>query len=391
MGDVRLAGGALLALVGGDREVEGLADRLEIGARVLLEDRPRRARAGAPRDRGPCRAGRRRRPAHGAGPRRDAAVAVGGLGAWCRGWPSVQGYPQPKPARCSAGLGLGTLVPGHRAVRADDRALVALAGEQDDVAGAGPLERRLDGGPAVGDQRAGRGRGAGRRPRRRARSRRGSPSRSSPRGSSSVTTTSRPRSPAIRPISGRLAVSRSPADPKTAISPPPREAASGREQVEHGLERGRAVGVVDDDPERLAELDPLHPAGHAVDRREAVADGRRVEPDRLAEGDDRQRVVDVEPAGEPELERSRRPTGRRRRCGGRGVLLDAGRPDVGGRVRAVGQDPGAGLLGDADERAGRRVVGVDDAGRRPAERLAGLAHGSRAPASRSNSDSFASR
>ena len=29
---------------------------------------------------------------------------------------------------------------------------------------------------------------------------------------------------------------------------------------------------------------------------EAVADGRRVEPDRLAERDDRQGVVDVEPA-----------------------------------------------------------------------------------------------
>ena len=52
-------------------------------------------------------------------------------------------------------------------------------------------------------------------------------SRSSPRGSSSVTTTSRARSAAIRPISGRFAVSRSPADPKTAMTPPPRAAATG--------------------------------------------------------------------------------------------------------------------------------------------------------------------
>ena len=39
VGDVRLAGRALLALVGRDREVERLADRLEVGARVLGEDR----------------------------------------------------------------------------------------------------------------------------------------------------------------------------------------------------------------------------------------------------------------------------------------------------------------------------------------------------------------
>ena len=51
--------------------------------------------------------------------------------------------------------------------------------------------------------------------------------RSSVRGSSSVTTTSRQRSPATRPIIGRLATSRSPAEPKTAISPPPPAAASG--------------------------------------------------------------------------------------------------------------------------------------------------------------------
>ena len=39
MRDVRLAGRPLLALVGDDREIERLADRLEVGAGVLLEDR----------------------------------------------------------------------------------------------------------------------------------------------------------------------------------------------------------------------------------------------------------------------------------------------------------------------------------------------------------------
>ena len=42
---------------------------------------------------------------------------------------------------------------------------------------------------------------------------------------------------------------------------------------------------------------------------EAVADGRRVEAQRLAEGDDRQRVVHVEPAGQPKLERAFAPDG----------------------------------------------------------------------------------
>ena len=44
------------------------------------------------------------------------------------------------------------------------------------------------------------------------------------------------------------------------------------------------------------------------------------------------------------------------------VLLDAGGADVGGRIGPVRQDPGAGLLGDPDERAGGRIVGVDDPG-----------------------------
>src|SRR5258705_2270322 len=47
--------------------------------------------------------------------------------------------------------GLVALVPRNRAVRADDGLLVALAGQQDDVARAGALDRGLDGGAPVGD------------------------------------------------------------------------------------------------------------------------------------------------------------------------------------------------------------------------------------------------
>ena len=98
-------------------------------------------------------------------------------------------------------------------------------------------------------------------------------------------------------------MSRSPADPNTAISPPPRAAATGASSVEDRLERRGRVGVVDDDAERLARVDRLHPARDALDGLEAGADRGRVEPEPLAERDDRERVVGVEPAGEAELER----------------------------------------------------------------------------------------
>ena len=43
--------------------------------------------------------------------------------------------------------------------------------------------------------------------------------------------------------------------------------------------------------------------GTPPDRARPVPDRRRVEPEGLAERDGRERVVDVEPAGQPELER----------------------------------------------------------------------------------------
>ena len=88
--------------------------------------------------------------------------------------------------------------------------------------------------------------------------------------------------------------------------------------------------VVDDDPERLARIDALHPPGHALDRLEAAADGGRVKPEALAQRDHRERVVDVEPPGEPELQAPGRPRRPRSRPGAARVLLDRGRPDVGG-------------------------------------------------------------
>src|SRR5579862_1569480 len=50
------------------------------------------------------------------------------------------------------GFDLGALVPGDGTVRADDRALVAFAGEDDDIALARLLEGQRDRRPPVGDQ-----------------------------------------------------------------------------------------------------------------------------------------------------------------------------------------------------------------------------------------------
>ena len=221
MGDVRLAGRPLLALVRGDGEVERPADRFEVGAGVLGRGSSRTAAARIASRSGPC-AGRGpgaddRRTARTRARRRArrSAVLVRGvvLAIDARIRSAVAGPVQ-------RGFGLGALVPRRRPVRADDRLLVALAGEQHDVAGAGALEGGLDRRAAVGDDEqvvvAALAGGL-----RAARDLVEDPSRSSPRGSSSVTTTIRARSPAIRPISGRLAVSRSPAEPKTAIRPPP--------------------------------------------------------------------------------------------------------------------------------------------------------------------------
>ena len=263
---------------------------------------------------------------------------------------------------------------------------MALAGEQHDVARAGALDGRLDGGPAVGDD----------------------------------------QQVVVAPLAGGLRATRDLVEDRVAVlaarvlvgddddpgslaGDPAHQRALGRvplagraedgdqsptgrrrqrrQEVEDGLERRRAVGEVDDDAERLAELDPLHPPGHDADRGEAGADRGRVEADRLAERHDRERVVDVEPADEAEID-DRAP--RRGVVGDPEavlVLLDAGGADVGRRVGAVGQDPGAGLLGDADEGGRARIVGVDDPGRGPRS-WPGLAT---CGARRSNRRSFASR
>ena len=171
-------------------------------------------------------------------------------------------------------------------------------------------------------------------------------SRSSPRGSSSVTTTSRARSPAIRPICGRFAVSRSPADPKTAISPrrgppPPGRAGRARSRATPGCGRSRR---------RPRTAGRHRPAPSGPGR-------RRGRPGRAGPRPDRGRAPRPSATTASALWTLNRPARRssrdRRRPARRddrdaqavGVLLDARRADVGGRLRAVGEDPGAGIAG----------------------------------------------
>src|SRR6476646_5777163 len=77
------------------------------------------------------------------------AVVLGvGLGVAVAIRPRI---PSAEPRTVQRGLRLGTLVPWSRTVGAEDRLLVALAGQQHDVAGAGTLDGCLDGFAAVGD------------------------------------------------------------------------------------------------------------------------------------------------------------------------------------------------------------------------------------------------
>ena len=103
-------------------------------------------------------------------------------------------------------------------------------------------------------------------------------SRSSPRGSSSVTITSRQRSPAMLAHHRALVAVALPCRAEDRDQPAAAGRRDRREQVEDRVERGRAMGVVDDHGERLAAFDPLHPArdpGHAL---EARADDRGSRP-----------------------------------------------------------------------------------------------------------------
>ena len=144
---------------------------------------------------------------------------------------------------------------------------MALAGEQHDVAGPGPLERRGDGlraGP--GSPRTSTPAAPARRTRRRARSRRRSPAGSSPRGSSSVATTRRQRSPGDPAHRGPLRRVALAARPEHGDQPAAARGGDRREQVQDGLRATPASGRSRRSPPNgWPCLDPLHPARDALD------------------------------------------------------------------------------------------------------------------------------
>ena len=149
--------------------------------------------------------------------------------------------------------------------------LVALAGDQHDVAGLAHRRARA-GSPPRGRARRD---SAGCPPRgclRRSPAR--SPAASSLRGLSLVTTTRSASVAAMRPISGRLPVSRSPPQPNTHGERAP--AAHRRAQRgERLLERVGRVRVVDDDERRVVAAEPLHAARPAARGRAAPRARRR--------------------------------------------------------------------------------------------------------------------
>src|SRR5436190_11460534 len=95
-----------------------------------------------------------------------------------------------------------------------------------------------------------------------------------------------------------------PAGPEQCDQCPTPSLGNGRELVEDEGERGRRVGVVDDDGEGLAQLHPLHPAGDVGQALETLGDRLGIESDRLPERGRGKGVVGVEAAGQLERDSS---------------------------------------------------------------------------------------
>ena len=95
-------------------------------------------------------------------------------------------------------------------------------------------------------------------------------------------------------------MSRAPGDPNSEMSPPPRAAACGAKRVERSGQRAGRVGEVDEDVERLALVDRLHPAGHAFAALRARRYRVRIQAQRLADADRGKGVEGVEVPNEVE-------------------------------------------------------------------------------------------
>src|SRR3954447_25753918 len=133
-----------------------------------------------------------------------------------------------------------------------------------------------------------------------------------------------------------------------------RQRTGGAQDVVEGV---GGVGVVDEDRERLALVHGLEAAGDFGGVREGVGDRVVVDAQRADRGDGAQDVEDVEAAGERRAERC--PVQRERRAGR--VALDGRRPEL--RVGGVDAD-GDGVLQVLRKPPAVGVVEVDDGGLR---------------------------
>ena len=146
-------------------------------------------------------------------------------------------------------------------------------------------------------------------------------------------------------MSGRLSRSRSPPAPNTTTTRP---SPSGARGAEHGLERIRGVGVVDDHREVLTLVDRLEPPRDAGHRTDPGRDRVLVEVEQQRRRDRGEHVLDVEHAEQRRLDRDPR---RRERRAAR-PELEPVRPHLG--------------LGPQPERDERRAMRACELVREPA-------------------------
>ncbi len=166
---------------------------------------------------------------------------------------------------------------------------------------------------------------------------------SSLRGLSLVTIARSAFAVAARPMSGRLARSRSPPAPSTTINRPCVSDRAARSTFSTLVGR---VGVVDHHEEPLPHLDRLDAAGYPTHGRDRVRRDAVVDPERPSGRERGQRVLDVERPAQRRADRHAvgeegDPLGRRVDLGGAHVRV--GRDPVRDR-RQAGGEPGSGRV-----------------------------------------------
>ena len=133
------------------------------------------------------------------------------------------------------------------------------------------------------------------------------------------------------------------------------------QDAEDLLQRVRRVGVVDDDRERLAKIHAFHAARRAPCMGQGHPRDLGVDPPSQGEGERGEGVLDVEGAGQRDLEPARPARGPHLRDRAAGIGLHLADADIGLRMGTVAQHPVSRAL--AEDRPGR-IVAIEDRHRR---------------------------